>query len=181
MIHYKNSNGDEIWYEYDSNGNEIHYKTSDGFEVWYEYDSNGKFIHFKNSNGFESWREYDSDGNEIHFKNSNGVEYWCDSDGGKTNQKKRKGKMKMKTLEQQTAQANRRMRKFLNKTHDNLQEFFMQEKLTAGAERRLLEILATITFTIEATAVWFQTVSMQKWVEKQNNKNKKGKKYENNL
>ena len=27
--------------EYDNNGNVIHYRTSDGYEVWCEYDNNG--------------------------------------------------------------------------------------------------------------------------------------------
>ena len=31
---YKDSDGDEIWKEFDSNNNEIHYKTSGGFESW---------------------------------------------------------------------------------------------------------------------------------------------------
>ena len=50
--------------------NEIHFKDSDGFEIWCEYDGNGKLIHYKNSDGFENW--YDSNENLIHYKNSNG-------------------------------------------------------------------------------------------------------------
>ena len=75
-IHYKNSNGDEEWWEYDSKGNQIHYKSSNGYEVWQEYDSDGNQIHCKNSDGYEWWYEYDSKGNEIHSKYSDGDERW---------------------------------------------------------------------------------------------------------
>ena len=57
-----------------------HHKNSNGYEVWREYDSNGNEIHYKNSNGFEEWREYDSNGNEIYYKDSNGNEYWSKKD-----------------------------------------------------------------------------------------------------
>ena len=65
--HHKDSNGNEWWCEYDSNGNEIHSKDSNGYEVWREYDSKGNEIHVKNSNGFEYWSKYDSKGNQIHL------------------------------------------------------------------------------------------------------------------
>ena len=55
---YKDSNGDEKWFEYDSNGNLIHYKNSDGKEEWNEYDSNGNQIHYKDNDGEEYWHEY---------------------------------------------------------------------------------------------------------------------------
>ena len=62
--------------EYDANNNLIHVKDSDGRERWWEYDSNGKIIHFKDSDGWEQWREYDSNGKYIHFKNNDGLEGW---------------------------------------------------------------------------------------------------------
>ena len=78
MIHYKNSNGIEYRYEYDSNDNLIHYKHSNGFEKWYEYDSNDTLIHYKNSYGNEAW--FNSAGTQItkqefdklHSKTCNG-------------------------------------------------------------------------------------------------------------
>ena len=39
--------------KYDENGNMIHYKNSDGFEEWWDYDENNNPIHYKNSNGDE--------------------------------------------------------------------------------------------------------------------------------
>jgi YD repeat-containing protein len=92
-IHYKDSNGDEWWAEYDSNGNTIHFKNSNGYEWWAEYDSNGNTIHFKNSNGDEWWREYDSNGNVIHYKNSTGYEAWreYDSNGNEIHYKNSDG------------------------------------------------------------------------------------------
>ena len=42
LVHYKNSDGNEYWKEYDSNNNEIHYKNSYGYERW--FDSNGNSI-----------------------------------------------------------------------------------------------------------------------------------------
>ena len=56
--------------EYDSNGNVIHYKDSDGYEEWWEYDTNGNEIYVKTSDGDEVWREYDVNGNCVYFKNS---------------------------------------------------------------------------------------------------------------
>ena len=44
----------------------IHYKNQDGFEKWYEYDENGNRTYFKNSDGFETWCKYNKDGNLIH-------------------------------------------------------------------------------------------------------------------
>ena len=75
-IHYKDSDGDEEWYEYDSKGNQIHEKSSSGDEEWWEYDSDGNQIHCKNSDGYEWWYEYDSKGNQIHYKTSKGYEWW---------------------------------------------------------------------------------------------------------
>ena len=67
----------------DNKGNVIHYKDSNGYERWYEYDSNNNLIHCKNSIGYEDWYECDSNNNIIHYKNSKGVEDWYDSDGNR--------------------------------------------------------------------------------------------------
>jgi YD repeat-containing protein len=37
--------------EHDERGNPIHYRNSDGYEVWNEYDENNNMIHFRNSDG----------------------------------------------------------------------------------------------------------------------------------
>ena len=71
LIHYKNSFGDEEWYEYDENGNKIYEKHYDGNEVWYSHDSQDRVIHRKWKNGYEEWYEYNEDG-RCHIKNSNG-------------------------------------------------------------------------------------------------------------
>ena len=44
--------------KFNKQGNMIHYKNSDGYERWWEYDDNGKLIHYKNSNGYEEWWGY---------------------------------------------------------------------------------------------------------------------------
>lgn len=67
VVHRKDSDGYESWYEYDENNNEIHYKNTNGYEVWYEYDENNNIIHTKNSFGSEAW--YDSRGNRISNPN----------------------------------------------------------------------------------------------------------------
>ncbi len=36
-IYYKNSDKNEIWFEYDDKGNCIYSKNSDGYEIEYEY------------------------------------------------------------------------------------------------------------------------------------------------
>ena len=74
-------------HEYDSNENLIHYKDSNGYEIWREFDSNGNLIHSKTSNGYKRWNEYDSNGKLIHYKNSNGCEIWYDSNGKKITKK----------------------------------------------------------------------------------------------
>ena len=38
MIHEKNSDGEESWYVYDSDGNKIYSISSDGEEYLYEYE-----------------------------------------------------------------------------------------------------------------------------------------------
>ena len=40
LIHYKDSNGYEVWKEYDEEGNITHTRYSDGREVWWEDDKN---------------------------------------------------------------------------------------------------------------------------------------------
>ncbi len=52
---YKDPNENEVWSEYDTNGNLIHLKNSNGYEFWSEYDTNGNLIHHKDSSGGE-WR-----------------------------------------------------------------------------------------------------------------------------
>ena len=69
-IHFKSSNGYEIWSEYDEKGNCIHFKSSDGYEIWSEYDENGNMIHIKDSDGIEQWHKYDDKNREIYFKDS---------------------------------------------------------------------------------------------------------------
>ena len=63
LIHFKDNDGFEEWYDYDEKGNHIHTKDSDGFEEWYEYNKKGKLIHRKYSDGFEAW--YNSKGINI--------------------------------------------------------------------------------------------------------------------
>lgn len=79
-IHYKDSDGDEYWCDYDSNNNKIYHKNSDGYEYWKKYDSNNNVIHYKDSDDDEYWYEYDSNNNEIHYKDSWGQEYWKEYD-----------------------------------------------------------------------------------------------------
>ena len=78
MIHYKNSDDDEEWYKYNSNGNIVRHKWGIGgelYEEWAEkFDSNGNVVHSKNSAGIEKWYEYDNNGNQVLFKNSEGFE-----------------------------------------------------------------------------------------------------------
>lgn len=54
--------------EYDVNGNLIHYKDNDGEEEWYEYDPEGHEIYYRNNEGKEEWHEYNSKGEEIFYK-----------------------------------------------------------------------------------------------------------------
>ena len=39
--------------DYDEKGRLIHIKNSNGFESWYEYDEKGIKTHYKDSNGYE--------------------------------------------------------------------------------------------------------------------------------
>ena len=58
----KNSQGDEIYYEY-----------SDGAWFKYEYDAKGNKIYFENSDGYWFKKEFDAKGNLIYFENSQGL------------------------------------------------------------------------------------------------------------
>lgn len=71
IIYEKNSDGSEIWYEYDydENGNKIHCKDSNGFEKWYKCDEKGNMTYVKYSNGkHEEWHEYNEKGEETLFR-----------------------------------------------------------------------------------------------------------------
>ena len=77
LIYIKTNIGNEIWNDYDAQGNLIHKKDSlIGYEVWNEYDDKGKKIHIKYNNGNEEWYEYDDKGNRIYWKNNHGHEQW---------------------------------------------------------------------------------------------------------
>jgi YD repeat-containing protein len=39
--------------EYDKNNNLIHYRASNGVEVWHEYDENNNEIHYRTSTGVD--------------------------------------------------------------------------------------------------------------------------------
>ena len=41
---------------YDNKGNLIHQKDSNGYEYWYDYDNKGNEIHYKNSEGYGYWK-----------------------------------------------------------------------------------------------------------------------------
>ena len=74
--------------EYDNRGNEIHYRDSDGYEVWWEYDKNNNVIHYRTCDGYEVWWEYDEKGNVIFRKESDSVvdtpqDEWTAYDGYK--------------------------------------------------------------------------------------------------
>ena len=79
MIHCKDSHDNELCYEYDSQGNMIHYKDSYDNELWCEYGSQGSKIRHKKF-GYECCFEYDSKGNLIHCKDSTGDELWLEYD-----------------------------------------------------------------------------------------------------
>ena len=63
-------------HEFDSNGKEIHFKDSNGYEIWREYDSHGDLTHYKTSNGYEYW--YDSNDNKITKKEFDELNSSCD-------------------------------------------------------------------------------------------------------
>ena len=64
VLHEKYTDAnEEIFYEYDDNGNRIHYKSSSSPETekWYRYDENGKLIGCKCGNN--PWDYFDENGN----------------------------------------------------------------------------------------------------------------------
>ncbi|MCX2681401.1 hypothetical protein OOZ15_15715 [Galbibacter sp. EGI 63066] len=98
LIHSKDTNGYEVWWEYDEHGHEKVYKNSsrrnryskynpEGKLLWrstrkdgenadiYRYDEKGNLIYSKTFYG-EEWREYNEDGKEIYRKGSSGTEMW---------------------------------------------------------------------------------------------------------
>ena len=40
--------------QFDDDGNLIHYRDSNGYEVWREYNDSGQEIHSRDSSGYES-------------------------------------------------------------------------------------------------------------------------------
>lgn len=100
LIHYKNNtNGREIWRDYDEEGNLCHIVNSEGFEAWYKGDDNytihintknSKEIHtFENGiksincifkDGTETLNVYNKEGNITYHKDSSGIEYWKEYD-----------------------------------------------------------------------------------------------------
>ena len=77
---------DEYWYEYDANEHLIHEKNSDGKEEFYEYDEKGNLTYCRESKEFgnkiigEIWYEYDTYGNKIYKQikyNSNSKSEYC--------------------------------------------------------------------------------------------------------
>ena len=60
--------------EYDENDNLIHSKNSNGYEEWYEYDSDNNCIHHKDSKGYEFWKKYKG-GKLVGYKDTLGSEY----------------------------------------------------------------------------------------------------------
>ena len=82
-------------YEYDDFGNITHAIESDGYEVWKEYNSAGKPISYKDNTGESRYIEYNYHGNPSYTKHvmSSGtiVENWYNEDGNKTHYKNSNG------------------------------------------------------------------------------------------
>jgi hypothetical protein len=57
----------------DSNGNEIYYEFESGFWIRREKDENDNQTFAENSDGFWCKREFDSNGNEIYYESSQGT------------------------------------------------------------------------------------------------------------
>ena len=78
----KNSQGDEIYYEYskgywakreyNSKGNQIYFEDSDGYWEKSEYDAKGSLIYSKDSDGSWFKSEFDAEGNIIYLEDSDG-------------------------------------------------------------------------------------------------------------
>ena len=76
--YYKNNNNEEIWSEYNQQGQIVYRKEKldNGIEneYFFEYDNNGNLTSYKDST-LESYSEYDNNGNKIYYKDSSGVEW----------------------------------------------------------------------------------------------------------
>ena len=68
LIHYKDSKGDEYFFEYDEVGHKIHEKHSNGYEKWFEYDHNGNEVLSYDSNNNKKIKIYNNDNNLIYEK-----------------------------------------------------------------------------------------------------------------
>lgn len=64
------------------NNNCVYTKNSDGRDIFMEFDINNNTIHYKSSSGFEYWKKFDESNNEIYCKNSLGEEDWWRYDEG---------------------------------------------------------------------------------------------------
>lgn len=100
LIHKKDFDGTDFYYEYDEENNMIisyyngksetykyksgkvvYHKEVDGTRYWYEYDEKNNLIYEKynyntTDSGYEYWYDYDENGNRIHTKSGNGSEWW---------------------------------------------------------------------------------------------------------
>lgn len=74
---------EEIWYEYDSNGNLVLKSYNDGTQEKYKYDKNGNMIYSESSDQEKTTYEYDEQGILISSKTESGLEikYEYDEDG----------------------------------------------------------------------------------------------------
>lgn len=86
LTYGKGISGDEVWYEYDANGNQIYRRlviTSlirREYKRWSYYDDRGNNIHVKTNDGYECWSNFDDNNNEIHYKNNYGREIFSEYD-----------------------------------------------------------------------------------------------------
>ena len=98
VIHRKELDGTEVFFEYIANGAKITIKTIDGGitlleqkkgkviyskdkngnELW--YNDNEQIIHFKTKE-VEGWTDYDANGRKCHTKDTYGTEEWFYDDG----------------------------------------------------------------------------------------------------
>jgi len=81
MTHYRDSDGDEAWLDYDENGNSCHRKESYGVERWSKYNKNGKIVYSKDvetvegqdsPNIYELFLKYDESDNLIEVSSADG-------------------------------------------------------------------------------------------------------------
>ena len=69
--HYKDSDGCEIWHEFDEFGIDVYCKNSAGYEYRGVRDSdNTRLYHYIDTDGDEWTNEYDEYGNVIHYENA---------------------------------------------------------------------------------------------------------------